>query len=278
MQYVRCRYLISDADILHSWGLDWGMAFSKSKCKVINISRKKTSIREAAYSMDNQSLDCVPFITDLGVTVSSDLSWSRHIESILSKVNKTLGLVKRVCKDLPDLKVRKLLHCALVRPKLEYASCLWSPYTVKYRSLIKNVQRRATKFILNYPTDMTYTERLANTNLLPLEFCREIADLLLLFKSRAGLITTDVNDFLCTFEPKYRSPNYDINNYNLLLKHKQDYYRKSFFIRSAELWNSLHSYLKVYHSLPAFKSTLITLYILQSYQHTVLLVIPKYSQ
>ena len=272
MQYVRCRYLISDADILHSWGLDWGMAFNKSKCKVINISRKKTSIREAAYSMDNQSLDCVPFITDLGVTLSSDLSWSRHIESILSKANKTLGLVKRVCKDLPDLKVRKLLHCALVRPKLEYASCLWSPYTVKYRSLIKNVQRRATKFILNY------TERLANTNLLPLEFCREIADLLLLFKSRAGLITTDVNDFLCTFEPKYISPYYDINNYNLLLKHKQDYYRKSFFIRSAELWNSLHSYLKVYHSLPAFKSTLITLYILQSYQHTVLLVIPKYSQ
>ena len=47
---------------------------------------------------------------------------------------------------------------------------------------------------------------------------------MLLFKSRAGLIFTDVNDFLCTFEPKYRSRNYDINNYNLIIKHKQDYY------------------------------------------------------
>ena len=170
------------------------------------------------YTIDNQSLDCVPFIMDLGVTVSNDLSWSRRIESIVAKANKTLGLVKRVCKELPDLKVRKLLYCALVRPKLEYVSSLWSPYTVKYRSLIENVQRRATKFILNYPPDMSYTRRLARTNLLPFEFRREIADLMLLFKSRAGLIFTDVNYFLCTFEPKYRSRNYDINNYNLIIK------------------------------------------------------------
>ena len=46
------------------------------------------------YTIDNQSLDCVPFIMDLGVTVSNDLSWSRRIESIVAKANKTLGLVK----------------------------------------------------------------------------------------------------------------------------------------------------------------------------------------
>jgi hypothetical protein len=97
---------------------------------VYNLVRKTTLRREAAaFTMDNQSLDCVPFITDLGVTVPNDLSWSKHIESIAAKAKKTLGLVKRVCKELPDLKVRKLLYCALVRPKLEYASSLWSPYT-----------------------------------------------------------------------------------------------------------------------------------------------------
>ena len=161
--------LQSDLDCLHSWSLDWGMAFNKSKCKVINISRKKTLIREAAYTMDNQSLDCVPFITDLGITVSNDFSWSRHIESIVAKANKTLGLVERICKELPDLKVRKLLYCALVRPKLEYASSLWTPYTVKYRSLIENVQRRATKFILNYLPDVTciYRETCQNQSSSP---------------------------------------------------------------------------------------------------------------
>jgi hypothetical protein len=78
--------------------------------------------KRTVYTMDNQSLDSVPFITDLGVTVSNDLSWSRHIESIMANVNKTLGLVKRGCKEIPDLKVRKLLDCALVRPNINLST------------------------------------------------------------------------------------------------------------------------------------------------------------
>ena len=49
---------------------------------------------------------------------------------------------------------------------------------VKHRALIENVQRRATKFILIYPQNMTYNERLIKFNLLPLEHRREISDVL----------------------------------------------------------------------------------------------------
>jgi hypothetical protein len=50
--------------------------------------------------------------------------------------------------------------------------------------------------------------------ILPLEFRRDISDLCLLLKSRTGAITTDVNKYICTFEPGYQSRNYDKNNYN----------------------------------------------------------------
>ena len=49
-----------------------------------------------------------------------------------------------------SVQTRKLLYTALVRPLLEYSSSVWSPYFVKHRRLIENIQRRATKFILNY--------------------------------------------------------------------------------------------------------------------------------
>ena len=67
--------------------------------------------------------------------------------------------MKRIFRDLQDIQTRKIIYCALVRPKLEYGSSLWSPYTKKYAKLIENVQRRATKFILNYPEDMKYIDR-----------------------------------------------------------------------------------------------------------------------
>ena len=119
------------------------MKFNKSKCQVLHVSRKKFKT-SAEYELDDHQLECVSCVKDLGVTVSCDLSLSKHIEVIVAKANKTLGLIKRMLKKSNDPKVRKILFCALVRPILEYARNLWSPYTVKHRQLIENVQRRAT--------------------------------------------------------------------------------------------------------------------------------------
>ena len=107
---------------------------------------------------------------------------------------------------------------------------------------------------------MSYPLRLQKLRLLPLEFRREISDLTLLFKSRNGLITMDVNKYLNTYVYCYRTRNYDPNNYNLIIKHKQDYFRKSFFIMVAELWNTLPSNLKTCNSITLFKTKITSLY------------------
>ena len=54
------------------------------------------------YTLDGQPLKQVAYISDLGITVSSDLSWSKHIEITAAKANKTLGLIKRICRDIHD--------------------------------------------------------------------------------------------------------------------------------------------------------------------------------
>ncbi len=241
-------YLQNDLDNLHKWSLDWAMKFNESKCQVLRALRKKVKT-VAQYNLDGQLLECVLYVKDLGVTVCSDVSWTRHIEETLAKANRTLGLVKQICKDMHDQVVRKVLFCTLVRLILEYASNLWSPYTIKHNRLFENVQRRATKFILEN-----------SIKILPLEFRRKISDLCLLFKSRTGAITMDVNNHMYTFEPGHQTRNYDKNNYNLIIKHKQDYSRNSFFIRLVELWNTLPSHVKSCSSLGIFKSHFHKLY------------------
>jgi hypothetical protein len=85
--------------------------------------------------------------------------------------------MKRISRGLQDIQTRKIMYCGLVRPMLEYGSSLWLPYTKKYANLIENVQRRATKVILNYPEDMKYIDRWIKLNLLPLEHRRQISRL-----------------------------------------------------------------------------------------------------
>ena len=71
--------LQADLNSLQKWSLDWGTEFNKSKCQVLHVSRKKFKT-SAEYELDGHQLECVSCVKDLGVTVSCDLSWSKHIE------------------------------------------------------------------------------------------------------------------------------------------------------------------------------------------------------
>ena len=51
-----------------------------------------------------------------------------------------------------------------------------------YKFMLEGVQRRATKFILNYVLNISYKEKLTKLNILPLEYRRDMKDLLFLFR------------------------------------------------------------------------------------------------
>ena len=110
------------------------MSSNIKKCKVVHFSRTKSVVCQTTriYSLAGQQIDSVSSILDLGITITNDLSWVTHIENVVSTANRTIGLVKRLCRDLEDVNTRKLLYCSIVRPKLEYSSNLWSPYTIKH--------------------------------------------------------------------------------------------------------------------------------------------------
>ena len=155
----------------------------------------------------------------------------------------------RPARDVVNGNTRKLLYCAVVRPKLEYASCVWSPYSAKQRKLIENVQHRATKFILNYPPrDVTYRHR------------RELYDLTLLYKIKNNLINVTFNQYLTPATNPYATRNFDPNNYNIIVSNNQEFFRQSYFPRTVILWNNLPPNIKAAHSLQTFKQHLHTYY------------------
>jgi hypothetical protein len=119
---------------------------------------------------------------DLGITVTSNLSWTTHINNIKVKANRLLGLL-RTCPLLTDRSTRHTLYLSLVKSQLYYATEVWSPSQYNNKLNLEQVQRRATRWILQSKKgDMTYKDRLLALNLLPLAFDREIKDLTFMFK------------------------------------------------------------------------------------------------
>ena len=80
---------------------------------------------------------------DLGVTFQSNLKFDKHISSIIAKDQRVLSLMYHSF-DYMDRDMFLVLYKSVVRPTLEYATCVWSPSLKKDIQKLEAVQRRAT--------------------------------------------------------------------------------------------------------------------------------------
>ena len=118
-----CVQLQRDIDHLTSWAKEWYMRFepNASRCKIMRITRKTTHKITHQYTMEHTSLESVHLTEYLGVTISDDLRWNRHIADITGRANKLLGLLRRNLSTC-DRRVKEAAYLGLLRPLLEYAS------------------------------------------------------------------------------------------------------------------------------------------------------------
>ena len=118
-----------------------------------------------------------------------------HINEMVSKANKQLGVLKRICYSLTDINIRRTLFLSLVKSKLSCASQIWSPtHNRQLSERIERVQRRATKWILRTRScEMPYKQRLLKLELLPISYNREMKDLVFFFKALYGYVYLNVN-------------------------------------------------------------------------------------
>ena len=65
--------LQQDLNSLVTWSVTSNMTFRPSKCKTLHISKKKNPINARSYYLGNQSLESVPQVKDLGITISDKL-------------------------------------------------------------------------------------------------------------------------------------------------------------------------------------------------------------
>ena len=139
--------LQEDLQQLEVWQCKWQMVFNPTKCKTICISTKKTP-PQRKYTFCGVELEQVNSFSYLGVTITEDLKWSKHITFIAGKASGVLGMIKRNLWSSPK-DVKETAYKALVRPKLEYASAAWDLYLQKDIVALEKVQRKVARFCTN---------------------------------------------------------------------------------------------------------------------------------
>ena len=134
-------------DLLYNWSIDNHIHFNTSKC--ISLSFNCNKKQSTNYHMANNQLSRQASHHDLGVLLSSDLSWFCHYDHICANAYKSLGLLRRTSSNYHAIEAKKTSYITLVRSKLIYNSQLWNHHLIKDIINLERVQCCTTKFILN---------------------------------------------------------------------------------------------------------------------------------
>ncbi|XP_053686710.1 uncharacterized protein K02A2.6-like [Sabethes cyaneus] len=78
--------------------------------------------------------------------MDSELTFSKHVEKIVTKANSLFGMVKRYSRELDDPYTIIAIYNGLVRTTIEYASVVWRPIYNVYINRIERVQKKFVRY------------------------------------------------------------------------------------------------------------------------------------
>ena len=183
------------------------MNFNPDRCEVMHITHRKDKTKPI-YSLGGQ-FRSVDNTNDLGVTISSDLSWGKHVFAMVNKANMVLGIIKRSI-GTNNRDMFSQLFKSLVRPILEYAAPVWSPYLIKDIVALEKVQRRASRLAIRQKRgEMSYEHHCSLLKWQTLGKRREFLSLVQCYKIVFGFEHLSFPDFFEFANNMRTRANYD---------------------------------------------------------------------
>ena len=113
----------------------------KLKLYLFCIPSKK-KVQTLLLQMDNKIIDKVLDFNCLGIHFNEQLNWKSHIDKMLVKCCRILGILNRLKRILP-LNIKIILYNSLMLPHLNYGITLWC---FKCERILK-LQKKAARII-----------------------------------------------------------------------------------------------------------------------------------
>ena len=140
--------LNEDLRKLSEWARKWRILFNPTKTEVMLISNifYEDTLN---HVMDGTILKIVEINKHLGVILSSDNKWSKHIDSIIASASKQAFL--RDLKYKFSKHILITVYCTYIHPLFEYASEVWDGCNDANAYRLEQEQLNASRIVTGLP-------------------------------------------------------------------------------------------------------------------------------
>ncbi len=143
--------LQQEVDSVNQWSIANNMKLNVEKTKEFIVSFLTNQPSLQLLMINNQHLETVHTIKLLGVYLTSDLMWTKHVTHICSKASERLYALRLLKRNGVQSSNLRRVFCSFIRPVLEYACPVWhSSLPNSLSDQIEHIQKRTLKIILPY--------------------------------------------------------------------------------------------------------------------------------
>lgn len=180
------------------WSEAWQLKLNPVKCFVISYTLKTRPVT-FDYQITHVSLQRKVEARDLGVILDSKLTFARHIDTVVAKSRRMLGLFIRGMQQprnlrggALDVRALRTAYFAHVRSLLEYCSVVWAGAAVTHMKRLDRVQHKFLIWLASrsdHPTNcLDYEHLLSHFQVPSIKSRFHQHDLMFLFKIFHGQI------------------------------------------------------------------------------------------
>ena len=188
-----------------------------------------------AVLMNGDELDTSASFTQLGLSLSSNLTWKTHINSLAKHASQKLGFLARACGFLSSSHLLSI-YKSQIHPSLDYCSHVWEGAPKSTLCLLDKVQSKAIRLINN--PNLT-------KSLQPLSHRRLIGDLSIYYRYINGHCFQEFRDIIPVPLRRVRITSRSTRSqlFEVSLPTSRTLSHKSSLIpRTCNLWNVLPSF------------------------------------
>ena len=144
-----------DLKNIEEWTKQWLVTLSPSKTESMVVSLKPhVQNSHPRLTFYNMPIAHVQAHKHIGLWISHNLKWHQHIESLINKCSRLIGILKSLKHKLNRKAIEKLFF-SYIRPIMEYADIIWAGAPISVLSKLDHIVVETMRAVTGAPAGST---------------------------------------------------------------------------------------------------------------------------
>ena len=252
----------NDIKNMEKWFVKNKMKLNEMKTEFMVIHPQNTTrkFEKIHIKMKGRVIDISDTLKILGITMTNNLKWDKHVNGIIRTCKYHLRAFRRAAKYI-NIDEKKILYNSCLASRLAYGDVVWKETTLTQKKRLQVIQNQAARAILTKKPRDSAKPLLKELGWMNLEDKRNLHGQVMLHKIKNGKAPKSLQEMLQRYERPQENDTRQGRSSYFIPTYRTNSMASSFYISTIKQWNKVPPEIRETKETLNFKSKLNAYYL-----------------